>query len=384
MKDDLQQILEECLALLEQGACIEDCLKKYPSEAEDLKSLLNMAQLSKKSLHYAIPRDTKARIHTKVMTQWDREHCPRDQKKPILSLLPRWAYVVVSVALFLLTSGAGVNAAAAGTTPGDSLYPIKRSFEETRLVFAFSDMAKAEVHVSLAEHRISEILKLAGKGEPEDIPDLATEVTANLERSEQYAIASKKSSKQFTDLLENSALGQLDQLERIRSDIAEDNREVIDTALKASGEAYGNAIEAVTGKAPLPISEEVGKLILYIADLPPEQVDHMLAQIDTVEIYQPGLDNGWVTVINEPILVDVIDIIGGRKLIVEKEIDTGSYTKLRIHIAGITLVVGDETIEAHVPGQKLNIVRPFKVLEGKSTELVLDIDWESSITISEE
>ncbi|MFC1981744.1 DUF5667 domain-containing protein [Chloroflexota bacterium] len=384
MKDELQQILEECLELLEQGTCIEDCLNKHPAQARELKSLLSMAQLSRKSLHYSISRDTKVRIHNKVMTQWDRQHRPQDQKKLILSWLPRWAYVAVSVVLFLLISGLGVNAAAADTTPGDSLYPIKRSFEEVQLVFTLSDMAKAEVHVRLAEHRIDEILKLAGKGESEDIPGLAAEVTANLEKSKQYASASKKDPMLFTNQLENSALGQLDKLEGIRPDIAEDEREVVDAALKTTGEAYGKAIETVTGDAPLATSEEVGKLKLYIGDRPPDQVDRMLVRIDGVEIYRPGLDKGWIAIYSEPILVDVIDIIGMRKLIVEKEIDTGPYTKLRINIAGITLVVGDETIEAYVPGQQLNIVRPFMVSEGKTTELLLDVDWKKSITISEE
>jgi len=382
MKDELQQIFENCLELLEQGASIEDCLKKYPAEAGELKSLLSIAQLSRKSLHYAIPRDAKARIRTRIMTQYDRQHWPRDQKKPIWSLLRRWAFVTVCVLTFLIVAGVGLNVASANAVPGDTLYPVKRSFEEIQIAFSLSDMAKAEAHVRLAERRISEIIELAGQGESEYIPGLASEVTDNLEISEQYASASDADLNLFTTQLENSALGQLDQLERIRPNITEDNREVVDAALRDTGAAYGNVIEAAASNPPP--SGEVGKIILYIGDRPPDQVDNMLIQIVRVEIYRPGSNKGWITVNSEPILVDITDIVGVWKLIAEKEIDTGSYTKLRIHIASITLIVGEETIEAYVPDQELNIVRPFKISEGETTELFLDIDWKKSIIVSEE
>jgi hypothetical protein len=382
MKDEFQHIFEDCLELLEQGASIEDCLNKYPAEAGELKSLLSMAQLSRKSLHYAIPRDAKARIRTRIMTHYDRQHWPRDQKKPIWSLMRRWAYVTIFILTFLIVAGVGLNAASANAVPGDLLYPIKRSFEEIQIAFSFSDMAKAEAHVRLAERRISEIIELAGEGDTEYIAGLASEAADNLEVSEQYASASDEDLNMFTTQLENSALGQLDQLERIRPDITEDNKEVVDAALRDTGAAYGNVIEAAASN-PTPTGE-VGKIMLYIGDSPPDQVDNMLIQIVGVEIYRPGSNNGWIVVNSEPILVDITDIAGTWKLIAEKEIDAGSYTKLRIHIASITLFVGEETIEAHVPDQELLIVRPFKILEGETTELFLDIDWKKSIVVSEE
>jgi hypothetical protein len=383
MKDELQQILEDCLELLEQGASIEDCLNKYPADAGELKSLLNIAQRSRRSLHYAIPRDAKARIRTRIMTHYDRQHWPRGQKTPIWSLLRRWAYVTIFVLTFLIVAGVGLNVASANAVPGDTLYPVKRSFEEIQIAFSLSDMAKAETHVRLAERRINEIVELARKGESEYIPGLVSEVTANLERSEQYASVSDADLSLFTTQLENSALGQLDQLEQIRPNITEDNREVVDAALRDTGSAYGNVIEAATSNPPQS-GGGVGRLMLYIGDLPPDQVDHMLLQIGGVEIYRPGSDKEWITVTDQPILVDMMDIAGAWKLIAEEEIDAGSYTKLRIHITGITLTIGEETIEAYVPGQELNIVRPFKISEGETTELFLDIDWKKSIIVSEE
>jgi len=382
MKDELQQIFEDCLELLEQGASIEDCLNKYPAEAGELKSLLSIAHLSRKSLHYAIPRDAKARIRTRIMTHYDRQHWLRDQKKPIWYSLRRWAYVTVCVLTFLIVAGVGLNVASANAVPGDTLYPVKRSFEEIQIAFSLSDMAKAETHVRLAERRISEIIELASQGKSENIPGLVSEVTDNLGISEQYASASGEDLNLFTTQLENSALGQLDQLERIRPNITEGNREVVDAALRDTGSAYGNVIEAAASNPPQ--SGGVGRLMLYIGDLPPDQVDHMLLHIGGVEIYRPGSEKEWITVTDQPILVDMMDIAGAWKLIAEKEIDVGSYTKLRIHITGITLTIGEETIEAYVPGQELNIVRPFKISEGDTTELFLDIDWKKSIIVSEE
>jgi len=369
MKDELQQIFEDCLELLEQGSSIEDCLNKYPAEARELQSLLSTAQLSRTSLHYAIPRDTKARIRAKIMTQYDHQHLPRGQKTPIWSYLRRWAYVTICILTFLIVAGLGLNVASASAVPGDTLYPVKKSFEEIQIAFSFSNMAKAETHVRLAERRINEIIELAGQGESEYIPDLASEVTDNLGMSEQYASTSGEDLNLFTTQLEDSAFGQLDQLEQIRPNITEDNREVVDAALRDTGEAYGEAIEAAASYSPP--SGGVGILMLYIGDLPPDQVDHMVLHIGGVEIYRTGSDKGWITVTDQPILVDMTDIAGAWKLIAEKEINAGSYTKLRILITSITLTIGEETIEAYVPGHELNIVRPFKISEGENTELFL-------------
>ena len=45
MARSLETVLDECLALLRQGADVESCLARYPEYAQELKGLLETASL---------------------------------------------------------------------------------------------------------------------------------------------------------------------------------------------------------------------------------------------------------------------------------------------------------------------------------------------------
>jgi hypothetical protein len=88
-------------------------------------------------------------------------------------LAPAFAILVIFV-------GSGTVAAAQGALPGDFLYPVKVSINETvELALATTPVAKAEVSAKLAERRVEEAQALAAQGEL--TPSVGEALAANFE-----------------------------------------------------------------------------------------------------------------------------------------------------------------------------------------------------------
>ncbi len=91
---------------------------------------------------------------------------------------PRFA--VPALVLIIVVGGGGVSYAAEGTLPGDFLYPVKISVNESvRGALAFSDESKAEWHATAVERRMEEAETLADKGSL--TPEVRSELETNFE-----------------------------------------------------------------------------------------------------------------------------------------------------------------------------------------------------------
>jgi len=384
MADKLAQTLEECLELLRQGVSLEECLARYPEYAGELEPLLRTAQVARERLSFGIPTRAKARIRARVMAEWNHEHAPREQPWRLPSLVPRWAVVTACVVLALLLGGAGTAMAAGGAVPGDLLYPVKMTTEEVRLAFTFSDLAKAELHVDLAERRVDEIRKLVDMDEPEKITKLAARVVAHLEIAGRVAGIGDEGIAELKAHLEKSATVQLANLEQILAIAPEKIKPAVEDALVISGEGYGMAAEAVASSAPvLALLAEVGTIQIFVTDPPPPDVDHVWVEVDHIDIHRAaGPDSRWITIIDEPVRFDLVAIVGVQEFIGSKEIEAGFYTQLRMNVTRATVVVGEEEHDAFVPSGRLKFIRPFQVKDGEITGLVLDFDGDRSINVT--
>ncbi len=96
--------------------------------------------------------------------------------------------VLLAVALLLLFSGgAGVTALAARSAlPGDALYPVKTSLEDTRVTFTNSSARQVDLQLEYAQRRLNEIEALIAQGRYADV-EIATR---NLNLHIQSALAS--------------------------------------------------------------------------------------------------------------------------------------------------------------------------------------------------
>jgi hypothetical protein len=166
MEAKIDEVIQECLELLEKGGSLDDCLAQYPDEADELAPLLQTAVESRR--HFAIEMDdaTRARLRGRVMGEWERKQAKQGNIAGIFSLFPRMASVaaalVVLVAVVAL-GGAGTVAASSGSVPGEALYPVKELRETAGLWFARSPEAKVEMYTRLVKERAEEVQELVAK-----------------------------------------------------------------------------------------------------------------------------------------------------------------------------------------------------------------------------
>jgi len=179
---EFDNILEECLErLLVKGETIEQCLQDFSGYADELKPLLETA-LATKQASIIQPRPEfrdRARYQFHLALQ-EMEH---EKSRPFFRWRwqPQWAMAVAIVLVFLLAGG-GTVAAAGGSMPDEPLYPVKLATEQVQLFFTPSNLGKAELYAKLADRRVLEIVRMAGKNKPEKIERTAQRLDAYLNK----------------------------------------------------------------------------------------------------------------------------------------------------------------------------------------------------------
>ena len=169
MEVDTQEIVQECLELLQQGRSLEECLERYPEEAAELEPILQTALSLRGGLAADLPATTRMRIKGRVLAEWDRRRAPKrwnwrlPSPFPKIASVPRWAFVTAALVLALALGGLGTDTAAANTVPGDILYPVKEFRESVQVWFARSPEAKIEMYTTLVKERVEEVRKIAAR-----------------------------------------------------------------------------------------------------------------------------------------------------------------------------------------------------------------------------
>lgn len=115
---------------------------------------------------------TRLRIRARVLSKL-RPHGPTlaDHAWTALELLARPAPLIargVALTALLVALGLGATVASADTLPADLLYPVKVASEGVRLALAAAPEDRAEVELSIAEHRLGEAERLATSGRTSD------------------------------------------------------------------------------------------------------------------------------------------------------------------------------------------------------------------------
>jgi hypothetical protein len=167
MKKDKEfdNILDECLErIVLKGETLEQCLKRYPEQADELKPLLETV-LAVKEASAVEPRpDFKARARYQFRSALGEKAAPK--RRPFFGWLPRWA-TALTIVLVVLLAGGGTVVAASNSMPDSILYPVKLATEEVRLAFTPSQLGKARLCSGFADERVVEIVYMAEKGDAE-------------------------------------------------------------------------------------------------------------------------------------------------------------------------------------------------------------------------
>jgi hypothetical protein len=176
---EFDNILDECLQRLIAGETIEACLSRYPDYAAALEPLLRTAQNTMKATDIR-PRP-EFRDRARYQYQAAIRDMPVKEKRNFFAVLRPSLATVVVMAIVLLAGGS-VVAAAGGSLPDNPLYQVKLATESVRLALTPSDLGKAELNARFADERVTEIIKMADKGNVA----LVEETT---DRMNQYLIA---------------------------------------------------------------------------------------------------------------------------------------------------------------------------------------------------
>jgi len=183
MSSEFDGILDVCLERLRAGASVADCLATYPQQAEVLRPLLILAaDLQLVPVPQARPaafvagrqrmlaaldarelsgtQDSSAFFERLVC--YGGQVCAGLQRLFAFRLARR---LVLSVVLIVCVMGAPLLVAASSNSlPGDWLYPVKRSWESTRLFMTWDGGARQNLEEQLAQERRWEVQRLSELG----------------------------------------------------------------------------------------------------------------------------------------------------------------------------------------------------------------------------
>jgi len=155
---------------------------------------------------------------------------------------------------------------------------------------------------------------------------------------------------------------------------------------------------------PTPTPAQSGAVEVYVTDAPPRyEVKSILITVSKLEIHKAGAEqeqsssdnqsdnqtqegNGeWITIdiSDNASTFDLLKIEGIEQFLGASQVEAGKYTQIRLTVDKAEVGLGEnEPEEATVPSKKLKIVRPFNVVAGETTSILLDFDAEKSVNVT--
>ena len=168
MNENIYETLEECLQAIETGADIESVLQRYPNMAEELRPILVASFQARSLAPVSVPEDAIRRGRARVLQHAaGMREAAQSSRQPTF-VLRRLAVALVLVFLFFLSS-TGLVRASDGALPGDNLYPVKRTWEDVRLILVFNPEGREELEDEFEQERLHEIDELLFEGRHETI-----------------------------------------------------------------------------------------------------------------------------------------------------------------------------------------------------------------------
>jgi hypothetical protein len=168
---DLTQPLEECLQAMGEKHNLQEVLRRYPAERDQLIELLRLS-VDLGGLAPSSPAaDPAFRLRARNrMLAAAAERRRRLRWNPFGALprpVARLAFAG-ALAAAVLIGGLTTAAASGNSLPGDPFYPVKLGVERAQLAVTFDAVARARLHAQFAEVRLSEAKRLIAAGRVQD------------------------------------------------------------------------------------------------------------------------------------------------------------------------------------------------------------------------
>lgn len=157
MSDELITAFEDCVNALAAGASLDESLSHYPALLSDLRPLLEIAAAARAlGMVGAVPREAEMASRARFVA---RAVPPRPFQPRGLLFGRSFKPWVLTLALIggVVLGAYGAVAASAQSLPGDLLYGVKRTVEQTELLLVPDPQSRTRLKAELEERRIEEV-----------------------------------------------------------------------------------------------------------------------------------------------------------------------------------------------------------------------------------
>jgi hypothetical protein len=163
MKPDFSTILETCIEKVRQGHSLDECLLLYPQHAEALRPLLLAVQQAQYAASIQPNPEAVQSGRERMLAAARQQVKPeRIQRRGIQPVLRFALYLVMVLAL----AGFLTINASARSLPGDSLYGVKRGWEQVRLSLADTNRSRDQLEAHFNRERFAELDRMVAQRRP--------------------------------------------------------------------------------------------------------------------------------------------------------------------------------------------------------------------------
>lgn len=175
MTDSFESILDECISALQAGVPLDDILAEVPEYADQLRPLLFASTLLADPNPKLVPEQKKADLRATYLEQVAAlpavpmptvgqktqaiYHILKRRLTP-KAILNDVATIIVTIVVTLGLMALILNYLALEATPGDLLYPVKRTAETLRLNLTSDPTTRADLTDQFNQRRLQEIDQL--------------------------------------------------------------------------------------------------------------------------------------------------------------------------------------------------------------------------------
>jgi hypothetical protein len=136
-----------------------------------------------------------------------------------------------------------------------------------------------------------------------------------------------------------------------------------------------------------------GRLEVYMTDapFPIDLISSTAVTIDRVDIKKQETDtteSSFIVISEDTMEINLLELTNGiTELIASADLDVGTYDMIRLHIAGSKIILKDESeFDLEIPsgsssGLKIKIKPAIEILEGQTTDVLLDFDVSRSFVV---
>ncbi|HET9848169.1 MAG TPA: DUF5667 domain-containing protein [Candidatus Dormibacteraeota bacterium] len=230
---DLSGPLAECLKAVEEKRNLQQILRRYPADRDELIGMLRLSlDLNGLGAPAADPAFRLRARNRMLAVAAQRRH---ERGRTPLAILPRPVLRLALAGAFavaLAVGGLTAAAASQSSLPGDPLYGVKLGAERLQLAVTLDSASRARLQLHFADVRLDEAQRLFSLGRPQEAVRLVNQYDAAVAQFNRSLASSA---------LDSSALNDLSQLVQDRQQQQDARLNALAASLNAHGDTEAAA-----------------------------------------------------------------------------------------------------------------------------------------------